>query len=268
MERANQMPTSTVLTERQDQNFIITLNRPEKRNALDRDLVEGIIEAVESVAVDQEVRTIIIRGEGKGFSAGVDFMALAGTGIMQGTGAFARKIIRQLQDMVNVVADVEKPVICALHGFCYGMGTELALAADFRVAAQGTKLAIQEVELGLIPDVGGTTRLTRMVGPIKAKELIMTARVVEAEEARQIQLVNSVCEDAMAGALDLAAQLNKNAPLALAMVKKLINRGQHLDDRTFMELEAMFQSTLLWTKDVQEGVMAKMQKREPKFKGK
>ena len=256
-----------VLTDKQDATFIITLNRPDKRNALNEELMFGMRDAVESVATDKDVRSIIIRGEGKCFSAGVDFMALAGTGIMQGTGAFARRIIRQLQDTVNVVADVEKPVICALHGYCYGMATELALAADFRVATPDTKIAIQEVTLGLLPDVGGTTRLTRMLGPIMAKELIMTAREVEAEEAFQLRLINRVTEDATAGALALAAELNVNAPLALAMVKKLINRGQHLDDRTFMELEALAQSTIMWSKDVQEGVMAKMQKRKPEFKG-
>lgn len=95
----------------------------------------------------------------------------------------------------------------------------------------------------------------------------MTAREVEAEEAFQLRLINRVTEDATAGALALAAELNVNAPLALAMVKKLINRGQHLDDRTFMELEALAQSTIMWSKDVQEGVMAKMQKRKPEFKG-
>ena len=261
------MADDAVLTEKQDHNFIITLNRPDKRNALNDALMFGVRDAIDGVAADQDVRCIIIRGEGKGFSAGVDFMALAGTGIMQGSGAFARRIIRQMQDTVNAVADVEKPVICALHGFCFGMATELALAADFRVAQQGTRLAIQEVSLGLLPDVGGTTRLTRMLGPVKAKELIMTAREVEADEAERLHLVNSVCDDALAGALELAGQLNANAPLALAMVKKLINRGQHLDDRTFMEMEALAQSTILWSRDVQEGVTAKLQKRKPQFKG-
>ena len=261
------MAEETVLCKRQETNFIITLNRPQKRNALNDELLFGLRDAVDSVAADREVRCIIINGAGTCFSAGVDFMALAGTGITQNSGAYARRIIHQMQDVVNVVADVEKPVICALHGYCFGMATELALAADFRVAQTGTQLAIQEVELGLIPDVGGTTRLTRMLGPVMAKELIMTARRVDAEEAEQLQLVNRVCEDAMAGALELAAQLSANAPLALAMVKKVINRGQHLDDRSSMELEALAQSTILWSKDVQEGVMAKMQKRKPVFKG-
>ncbi len=261
------MADDAILTERKGQNFIITLNRPQKRNALNDELMFGVRDALDSVAADGDVRCVIIRGEGKGFSAGVDFMALAGTGIMQGSGAFARRIIRQMQDTVNAVADIEKPVICALHGFCFGMATELALAADFRVAQTGTRLAIQEVSLGLLPDVGGTTRMTRMLGPVKAKELIMTAREVDAEEAERLHLVNSVCDDALVGALELADQLNANAPLALAMVKKLINRGQHLDDRSFMELEALAQSTILWSKDVQEGVTAKLQKRKPEFTG-
>jgi enoyl-CoA hydratase/carnithine racemase len=148
------------------------------------------------------------------------------------------------------------------------MALELALAGDFRIAQPGTLLGLQEVTLGLIPDVGGTTRLTKLVGPVKAKELILTAKQIDAEEARQIQLVNQVEDDCLAGAWALAGQINKNAPLAVGLVKKLINRGQHLDQRSFMELEAIAQTTILYSEDVKEGMLAKMEKREPVFKGK
>ncbi len=262
------MPNDAVITYRRDENLIICLNRPEKRNALNDDIMAGLRDAFESVHADPDVRCVIIRGEGKGFSSGADYFALAGTGILDETAVFARRLIRRMQNIVNLVSDLEKPVICALHGFCFGMAVELALAADFRIAQKGTRLAVQEVEMGFIPDVGGTTRLTHLLGPVKAKELIMTARIVEAEEARDIQLVNDVVDDAMEGALALAARLNKNAPLAVGLAKRLINRCQHMDQRTFMEMEAIAQSTLIWTQDVKEGLMAKMEKREPNFKGK
>jgi len=259
---------SKILTEKKGDTFVITLNRPEKRNALDGNLMFGIKTAIEDVFTSTSIRAIIIRGEGAGFSAGVDFLALAGTGLMTEGGVHVRRLIREMQDIVNLIDDIEKPVIFAVHGFCFGMATELILSGDFRIAQRGTKFGIQETAVGLIPDVGGTTRMTRLLGPIKAKELIMTAKTIDADEAKTIQLVNDVVDDAFAGALEFADTLNKNAPLAVGLAKKLINRAQHMDARSFMELEAIAQSTLIHTEDVKEGIAAKIEKREPKFTGK
>jgi enoyl-CoA hydratase len=259
---------SKVSSERRGPTLVITLNRPDKRNALNGDMMFGIRDAVDAVYTDPDIRSIVIRGEGKGFSAGVDFAALAGTGLMDASPPRARKIIRVMQDVVNVIYDIEKPVIFAIHGFCFGMATELILAGDFRIAERGTKIAIQETAVGFIPDVGGTSRLTKLIGPIKAKELIMTAKIIDAEEAHSIQLFNEVVDDAFAGAMALADVLNKNAPLAVGLAKRVINLGQNLDVRSFMDLEGVAQTTLTPTGDVREGLMAKMQKRDADFKGK
>jgi enoyl-CoA hydratase/carnithine racemase len=259
---------SKVKVERKGLNLIITLSRPEKRNALDAALMYGLRDAVDSVYTDPDIRSIIIKGEGKGFSAGVDFGGLAATGILTVSPPEVRRIIRAMQDVVNLVSDIEKPVIFAVHGFCFGMATELILSGDFRIAQVGTKIAIQETAVGFIPDVGGTSRLTKLIGPIKAKELIMTAKTIDAEEARAIQLFTDVVDDAYAGALSLAEVLNKNAPLAVGLAKRVINLGQTLDVRAFMDLEAIAQTTLVGTQDVKEGLTAKIEKRDAKFTGK
>lgn len=262
------MSKDIVLTERDGLNLIVTINRNEKRNAINEEIMYGLRDVFASIETDSKVRCIIVRGEGKGFSAGIDFNFLAGLGLVGGTGDFVRSKIAEAQGIVNLITDIEKPVIFAIHSFCYGMALELVLSGDFRIAREGTEFGIQEVTVGFIPDMGGIARLTRLLGPIKAKELIMTAKVIGADEAKEIQLVNDVVKDEMEGALSLASQLNKNAPLAVGLAKKLINRGQQMDTRSFLELEAIGQTTLLSTEDVKEGIAAKIERREANFKGK
>jgi enoyl-CoA hydratase/carnithine racemase len=260
--------TSKVLSAREGQNLIITLNRPEKRNALNGDLLYGIKAAFEDIYTNPEVRTIIVRGEGPVFSAGVDFAALAESPLFSNDHQATRNLIREMQEIFNYIEDIEKPVIFALHGFCFGMATEMVLAGDFRIASEGTKIGINEVAVGLIPDCGGIARLTKLIGPIKAKEMIMTAKMIDANEAKEIQLFNDVVKDEMEEALKLADMLNKNAPLAVGMAKKIINRGEHMDVRSLLELEAIGQTTLVNTEDVKEGLSAKLERREARFTGK
>jgi len=265
---AQDIDPGKVKTTREGKNFIITLNRPEKRNALNGDVLYGVRNAFESVYTDPDVRTIIVNAEGPGFSAGVDFFALASTGFLNSNPPAVRDLIREMQDLFSYIEDIEKPVIFALHGYCYGMATEMILAGDFRIAQKGTEIGIHEVAVGLIPDCGGIARMTKLLGPIKAKELIMTAKMIGAEEGKQIQLFTDVVDDAMEGALALAESLNKNAPLALGMAKRIINRGQHMDTRSLLELEAIGQAAIVETEDAKEGLTAKMEKREADFKGK
>jgi enoyl-CoA hydratase len=262
------MSSSIVLSEREGQTCIITINRDEKRNAINQDVYYGLRDAVLGIYTDPGVRAIVVRGAGKGFSAGIDFNFLASAGIIGGTQAHVRMKIREGQEILNLIEDMEKPVIFALHGYCFGAGLELVLAGDFRVAQAGTKIGIQETSIGFIPDMGGIARLTALVGPSFAKELIMTAGTIDADRAREIGLVNRVVEDATQGALVLAHEIGKNGPLAVALVKKLVNRGRHLDTRTFLELEAIGQTLVCNTEDAKEGATAKLQKREAKFEGK
>jgi len=253
----------------------LTLNRPEKRNAINGQVLRAIPEAL-AKADQPGVRAIILYGEGPVFSAGIDFTSFVGEGgILGGSGerradpSRFRFFIGESQAALSRLESTEKPIIGALHGYVGGLGLELALACDARVAAAGTRLGMPEVRIGLIPDVGGTTRLTRTVGYAWAKDLIMTARMIDAEEALRIGLVNRVVEPGghLAAAEQLAREIARNAPLAVGLAKRVIDRGHGLDKMTFMELEALAQSSLLVTEDFAEGAQALAGRRDPKFKG-
>lgn len=252
----------------------IALNRPEKRNAINNDVLRAIPEAL-AEADRRDIRAIIIYGEGAVFSAGIDFTSLSSdTGAQSAAGGGPdltrlRHFVHQSQASLDALERIEKPVIGALHGYAGGLGLELALACDARIAAAGTRLGMPEVRIGLVPDVGGTTRLTRTVGYAMAKELIMTARLIDAEEAARIGLVNRVVAAGtqIAAAEELAREIAHNAPLAVGLAKRLIDIGHSVDKSTFMDLESLAQSSLLQTEDFREGASALAQRRDPKFKG-
>ena len=252
----------------------IGLNRPEKRNAINQAMLRAIPEALDELD-RPEVRAIILYGEGQAFSAGIDFTSLANdTGAQGASGGGPdiqrfRRFVHESQASLNRLESIEKPVIGALHGFVGGLGLELALACDARIAATGSRLGMPEVRVGLVPDVGGTTRLTRTVGYARSKELIMTARMIGAEDAERIGLVNRVVADGaqIAAAEELAREMARNAPIAVGMAKRIIDQGYGLDKMTFQELEVLAQSSLLMTEDFREGASALAQRRDPRFKG-
>jgi enoyl-CoA hydratase/carnithine racemase len=222
-----------------------------------------------------EVRAVILYGEGEVFSAGIDFKSLTSdTGASsEASGgpdlARFRHFVGESQAGLNRIESIEKPVIGAIHGYAGGLGLEIALACDARVVAKGIRLGMPEVRVGLVPDVGGTTRLARTVGYARAKELIMTARLVDADEAERIGLVNRVVATGshLAAAEELAREMARNAPVAVGLAKRIIDRGYSLDKMTFMELEMLAQSSLLMTEDFREGARALAERREPRFKG-
>ncbi|HLI80965.1 MAG TPA: enoyl-CoA hydratase/isomerase family protein [Candidatus Binataceae bacterium] len=252
----------------------LALNRPEKRNAINSDILRALPEALAEVD-RREVRAVILYGEGAAFSAGIDFTSLASdTGAPKGAGDGPdlirfRRFVHGSQMSLDALERIEKPVIAALHGYVGGLGLELALACDARIAATGTKLGMPETRVGLVPDVGGTTRLTRTVGYARAKELIMTARLIDAEEAERIGLVNRVVAVGahIAAAEELAREIARNAPLAVGLAKRIIDIGHSTDKSTFMDLEMLAQTSLFQSEDFREGAAALVQRRDPKFKG-
>jgi enoyl-CoA hydratase/carnithine racemase len=264
------MTQPLVKTEFSEGILTITLNRPEKRNAINGEVLEGLGAAFERVRDDRDVKGAILNGEGKAFSAGIDFMWLGSSTAGGGTMADFRRFLGVLQGRFNAMEAIEKPIVAAIHGPCVGLGLELALACDFRIATRGAQLGLPEVRVGLIPDVGGTTRLVRTVGLPWAKELILTGRVVPAENALAIGLVNHVVEDAdlLDRSRALLQEIGRNAPLAVGIAKRIIDRGLTLDKHSLLELEALGQSTLITTEDFREGALALMERREPKFQGK
>ncbi len=256
-----------ILTRSEGSARIITLNRPDKRNAFNLEMGAEFREALVAAANDDQARSIIIHGAGKSFSAGIDFFSFAQVD-MSGRANF-RRVVRDLQEIPNTMARVEKPVIAVMHGFCIGMGLEMALACDLRIAETGCKINIEEVRLGLIPDVGGSTRLVRAVGLPRAKELIMTGRTIMPETALQWGLVNEVVGpgEGLAAALRWHEDFCSGSPAAVGLAKKVLDLAYDLDVSSSMQIEALAQSLLVPSNDFKEGVMARIEKRQPKWKG-
>ena len=259
-----------VLTKQRDTIFEIILNRPEKRNAMNAELVEELDTAVQTANRTPGIRTVIIRGEGKAFSAGIDVSALLG--LAQKYGSHWQQRMRSITDDFQAVHNrlerLEIPTIALLHGYCLGLAMELALACDIRIAAEGTQMGLPETRLGIIPDVGGTTRLTRLVGPARAKELIFTGRHFDMAYAERWGIVNYVvpANQLIGKAEALAEEINQAAPLAVGMAKRVID-GLSDIDRGLM-LEGWAQSQLMSSEDFLEGAQSFMMKRSPQFKGK
>jgi enoyl-CoA hydratase/carnithine racemase len=253
--------------------YTISLNRPAKRNAITVEMLTGICEMAESQAGDPDIRAIIIKGQGKIFSAGVDFNSLgaevgaclgeAGTG-----GAPLRALIYRFQQFFNRLETVELPIICAMHGRALGLGIELALACDIRLMSDDCIWAMPELKLGVIADLGGTSRLSRLLGPSRAMEIFLTARNYTALQAADWGLVNSIHpqKDLIVEAENMARDMAATAPLAGGAVKKIIKRGDGVDLMTQLDMEANHNSILLRTEDFQEGLAAMMEKRAANWK--
>jgi enoyl-CoA hydratase/carnithine racemase len=262
--------TDIVLVERSSETAIVSLNRPEKRNAITLAMLREIGEAVSQAGQQAGVRAVLVRGNGRGFSAGIDLNAFSGADPDFGPDWRARMldITGQFQAGLNAVAGCAVPSIALLHEFALGLGLELALACDLRLAAEGTQLAMPETRLGLIPDVGGTTRLTRLVGPARAKQMIFTGSSVAAATAAGWGLVNEVvpASSLLQRGLDLAAEIGGCAPLAVGAAKRVIDQlGE--EAAAGMALEAQAQSELVKTNDFAAAVQAMATKSTPRWQG-
>lgn len=262
------MSTPQVVSRREGPLAWVGIARPEKRNALNRHVLGELLAAVGEAERDPEVRAVIIYGEGPVFSAGVDFGTLHEDMAAENPTPF-RTVVGDLQGQLTRLEMVEKPLIGALHRYVPGLGLELALALDLRVASADCELGLPETRLGLIPDVGGTARLVRTVGFAKAKELIMTARMIGADDALRIGLVNEVVPvgEHLAAAERLGLEIAANAPLAVGLAKRVIGLGANLDRQSFLEVELLAQSVLRQTDDAREGVRALRERRTPVFRG-
>ena len=244
---------------------IITINRPESMNALNAEVLAELRENVELVAKDERIKVCIITGEGKAFVAGADIAQMA-----KMTPAQALEFAGLGSGVFSSIENMGKPVIAAINGFALGGGCELALACDIRLASEKAKLGQPEVGLGITPGFGGTQRLVRAIGPAKAKELIFTGKIIPANEAHAIGLVNHVypVETLMDEALKLASEIATKAPIALMYSKRAINEGIETDLQSGLELEKNLFSQCFTTSDQKEGMEAFLAKRPPEYKGK
>lgn len=257
----------TVVSEKRGDGIaIITLNRPEAANAMSKQLLNDFREILQNLKDDGGIRAVILTGAGeKAFCAGADLKERKGMSENE-----ARQAVRLIAETVNEVSSFPQPVIAALNGAAFGGGLELALACDLRIGSLDAKLGLTEASLGIIPGAGGTQRLPRLIGPGKAKELIYTAKRLTAGEAESIGLLEYAVPATLLHetALKLAAEIARNAPLALLQSKVAINKGLEVDLETGLKIEELAYSALIPTQDRLEGLKAFAEKRQPVFAGK
>jgi len=253
-----------IAVERDDAVAVVTVDRQEAMNALDVATLTELRDRLRQLAGDEESRVVIVTGAGeKAFVAGADIKYMSGLGVAEAKewGALGHETGRLLETM-------PKPTIAAVNGFALGGGCELALACDIRYAASNAKLGQPEVNLGIIPGWGGTQRLARVCGLGVAKELIFTGRVVDAQEAFRIGLVNAVHDPVLEKARETAALLASKSPVALRLMKELANRSLGGGDHTAnLEAEGDTFGELFESEDAKEGLTAFVEKREPIFRG-
>lgn len=260
------MTYQTLLYQTEEQTAVITLNRPEKLNALSPELYAELYSALVAAEKDDAVRAVILTGGTNVFAAGADLEAMASTNASVIQALKARFAPGSPFDFIEQMA---KPVIAAIAGFALGGGCELAMCCDFRLAAESAQFGQPEIRVGLIPGAGGTQRLPRLIGMTKAKELIMLGEFINAEEALRLGLVNKVVpvEKLLDEAKEWARKLAKRPPFGLTLAKQVMNLGMDRDLPAALALERQAFAMLFATEDQKEGVRAFVEKRRPDFKG-
>jgi enoyl-CoA hydratase/carnithine racemase len=244
----------------------LVLNRPDKRNALSGELIRELGAAIEEAAADDEVRVVVLRGEGAIFSSGMDLNDLRA---LSEDPARLRDYRRPILSWWNLLEEMPKPTICQIHGAALGGAFELALACDFRTMAEDAVAGIMEVRIGLLPDVGGCSRLPAVVGLGNAKELIMTGKVIDGREAHRIGFANRIAPaEALGEATDaFAAELLACAPRAVGLAKRVIDAAAKPALALTLEQEVAAQEALAASEDFAEGARAFFEKRDPDFAG-
>jgi 2-(1,2-epoxy-1,2-dihydrophenyl)acetyl-CoA isomerase len=257
----------TVLYEKDDGVANIALNRPERLNSFDGTMHDELYSALGEAAEDEDVRCIVVRGEGRGFSAGADLAHVVREA--EGDPDLGEYLRTTYSRLVKRMVGIEKPIVAALHGPVYGAGVGLALACDLRVAAQGAKFSVAFIKIGLMPDAGVTFLLPRVVGLGRAMEMSMLGDALDAEEAYRIGLVNKVVSDDSLSkeVQNLAGRLATMPTAALGRMKHALYASFERDLETALEAEAEGQTFCGYTQDHKEGVTAFFEKREARFTG-
>ena len=260
------MAYETLLYEKRDSIGYVTINRPDKLNALNRQVMDELDDCFRAIQNDEEVSEVILTGAGeKAFVAGADLQELATLAPLEG-----RDFSRRGQRIFDLIENLGKPVIAAVNGYALGGGCELAMACTLRIASENARFGQPEVKLGLIPGCAGTQRLARLVGKGRALEMILSGEAIDAQEAYRIGLVNQVVPAAelAAAAETLARKIAANAPLAIKFALEAVNRGLEMTREQGQFLEAVLFGLCCTTADMKEGTRAFLEKRSAKFVGK
>ena len=258
------MSYATLKAARDGAAFVITLERPERRNALSRKAVAEIIDAARRGEADAGVRAVIVTGGLRYFSAGADL-----TEAIEVQPDAAADYFRGFHRLAETLEALHKPVLAAIEGFCFTGGLELALACDIRIGAEGSSYAITSARIGTVAGAGGTQRLPRVIGAARALEMLFAAEPIDAAGAWRIGLINRLVAkgDALAQAKRMADLYATRGPLSHAYVKRAVHRGLQMDLAAGLELEVELATKAYATQDKQEGISAFLEKRIAKFKG-
>lgn len=251
----------TIVVDKQESIVIVSLNRPDSLNAIDFVMREELKEAMFSISRDDEVRAVIMRGNGRAFCAGGDVTTMGLSAPNAG-----RKRLRNIHLFYKTLMTMDKPVIAAINGYAAGSGLALACACDFRIASKNAKFAAPFINVGLIPDCGALYNLPRLIGIAKAKEVTMLGQAFAAEKALDMGLVNRVVEpeELDAAAMELANDLASRSPIALALNKSIINRSFELDLDSSLDYEAYAQDVCMMSEEHKSAVAAFLEKKQKK----
>jgi enoyl-CoA hydratase len=258
------MAGSYILTEKENSIGIVTINRPEVRNALNNQAWEELHGAFLSLEKDEGIRVVIVTGAGdKAFVAGADLKMLKERSSVE-------TFCGAIPGFVRNIANLRKPTIAMINGFALGGGLELAMACDLRIASHDARFGQTEANVGILPGYGGTQRLTRLVGLGRAKELVFTGRIISAQEAERIGLVNCVVpkDELLAETMKIAISIAAKSPVITRAAKLAMNSGAESDLPGALDLELFAQSFAFSTEDHLEGINAFLEKREARFTGK
>ena len=260
------MSYENLLVEREENLAVVTINRPKVLNALNGDVIRELSLVVDELEGDDGVRVVIITGSGeKAFVAGADIAFMSKLSPME-----AMRFARLGQAVMRKIENMSKPVIAAVNGFALGGGNELAMSCDIRVASERAKFGQPEVQLGIIAGFGGTQRLTRLVNPGLAKEILYTADQYDAETAHKMGLVNHVvpAEELLSFCKGMAKRIAARGPVAVSLTKEAINAGLEMDLDKAIGVEADLFGLSFTTEDRKEGIAAFLEKRKPAFQNK
>jgi len=242
----------------------IYLNRPDKLNAINEQLMKDLRQAVDELVADDQIRVIIITGLGKAFCAGADISQFKTL-----NGLTAWEFAKKGRELIDYIENLPKPTIAMINGYALGGGLELAMACDIRIAAEEAQVGLPEITLGIYPGFGGTQRLIRLIGKGKAMEMMMTGDRIPAREAERLGLVNKVVPltELEKETRNFAIKLAEKPPVALKLVKLLVNQGLDIPILAGVNMESLGWGVVFSTEDAKEGVNAFFEKRKPNFKG-